>query len=229
MGKDVTQIIAAGTALETAGKPVNGTALRRALGGEGRPDALLRVWETHEQTQMARPAALDLLIEQALSALRQLLERLAEASWTGASDGLAARARELEAQLREAEEELGATIDRYDRAGAHATARIADLESALAAAHNQHQAERQMLQDKVRVLEEQLAARNDERQTVRALADLLPTLQQAVATRPPSPDGDGKTKRRRSRRAQTNKHTVGSPLLDAITASTAVGPSTFPP
>lgn len=221
-----TQVIAAGTALEAAGEPVNGTALRRALGGHGRPEALVRVWQAHKLAQATRPAALEPLIDDALTALRQPLERLAEASWRGATDGLGARIRELEGQLRDAEEEMSATIDRSERALEEAHVQIDGLKAALAAAAEQHQTERRALQDKVRALEEQLATRDVERRTVRALADLLPSLQQAIADRAPSPDGSGDTEPTHRKRAPTNEQTAVLPLLDAMTAS--VGPLPIP-
>ena len=219
MSKDVTEIIAAGAALEAAGKPVNGTALRRALGGEGRPDALMRVWDAHKQAQTARPAALGPLIEQALSVLRLPLEQLAEASWSGASDGLAARTRELEAQLRETEEELKATIDRLECLREETTSQIAGLEVALSAARSQHNVEQHKLQDKVRTLEERLATRDDERQTVQALTDLMLTLQQAIVVRSEAPSEMNNAESTRLKRGHTNKQTNPVPLLDAIAAS----------
>ncbi|KAA0676136.1 hypothetical protein [Roseomonas genomospecies 6] len=160
--------------------------------------------------------------------MRQPLERLAEASWRGATDGLAARIRELERQLRDTEEEMSTTIDRSERALEEAHAQIDVLNAALAAAEEQHQTERRALQDKVRAFEEQLATRDDERRTVRALADLLPSLQQAIADRSLSPDGSRDTEPTRPRRAQTNEQTAVLPLLDAMTASVGPLPSTAP-
>ncbi len=228
MGVTETQVIAAGTALEAAGEPVNGTALRRALGGHGRPEALVRVWQAHKLAQASRPAALGPLIDEALIAVRQPLERLAEGSWRGAADGLAARIRELEGQLRDAEEEMGATIDRSERTLEEAHTQIDALNAALATAAEQHQTERRALQDKVHALEEQLATRDEERRTVRALADLLPALQQAIADRAPSHDGSSDTEPARPKRAQTNEQTAVLPLLDAITASVTSEPTGAP-
>ena len=229
MSNEAEQVITAGKALEAAGKPINGTALRRALGSRGRPDVLMRMWEAHKQAQDTRPPALALMIENALCALRQPLERLADAAWNGASDGMAARTRELEAALRETEEELGATVDRYEHMLEEARTRIDRLEASLAAAHDRHRTEQHALQDRVRGLEEQLATRDDERQTARALADLLPTLQQALAACPSSHDGVNNAEPMRPKRRQTNKRTIVAPLLDAITASGAPLPNATPP
>lgn len=117
-------ILGAGRTIEMAGQRVTGTRLRKIV-GRGRPDVLIRVWQTAREADMILPPELKAEVDALGSDVIRGIVRLIGKASHAQVEALAARVREADAQRLEAETLLG-------DATAELEGRITTLECALA-------------------------------------------------------------------------------------------------
>ncbi len=191
------QIIAAGQALEAAGKSVTSFALRQSLGG-GNPKRLKSVWEEHVANRAAAPAQMPDLPAEVAAQVVTINASLSD-QITGLAKSISAtalalaerRAAESTHQAQQAREQMSIEIDDAART-------VDEMESALNDARAQsetQQAEIEALRKTAHEQELGLAKLTGELEAVRAEhAQLLASLGAHLAAT------EGKSSRQRTRK-----------------------------